>query len=256
MKTWIPGTAKWLAYSVGAGLVAVVLLRGFSTYIAVDLAVLTAGIVVFTLLFPYHLSTDVTGRRVLPRGSGEISLFVSAYLPVLALYVLLLLGYGGSMTATVGGLLAPLIVVPGLLVVGLMLHYGLYRPVAGVPARIIVTAVVLLVDAVIWMCILLPAGLYVLGALEFSRLYLGAVLQQEPVAVALLLIPPASLVLAAVDLARYRGRGYMVAVGFGVPAYRRLLVSRVFKRLASSHVINVPHEVYLDVSSFLQHSYS
>lgn len=80
-----------------------VLLRGFSTYIAVDLAVLTAGIVVFTLLFPYHLSTDVTGRRVLPRGSGEISLFVSAYLPVLALYVLLLLGYGGSMVESIGG---------------------------------------------------------------------------------------------------------------------------------------------------------
>jgi hypothetical protein len=258
MNDWVKNTVVLSLLSIVLGTASVMLLSRYSMYIVICLSMLTSGIISFTLLFPYHLSSDITGRRILPKGSGEIKLFIASYLPILVLYILLLLGYGQDTAAILREWLIPILIIPGLLMVGLMLHYGLYKPVTRAPVKILVAFIIFLVDATIWVYIMLAAGIAVASCIELAILYLPnlpiniEVFRQLVVETLFISIPVASLVLALIDITMYRKRRIYQASKYGLLLYRKYLVSKIFTRLTTSHLIVLPHGLYDDIILFLE----
>ncbi|MEM0341492.1 hypothetical protein [Desulfurococcus sp.] len=258
MENWVKNTVALSLLSLILGIASVMLLGRYSMCIVIGLSMLTPGIISFTLLFPYHLSSDITGRRILPRGSSEIKLFIASYLPILVLYILLLLGYGQDTVAILREWLIPILIIPGLLMVALMLHYGLYKPVTRVPVKILVAFIILLVDTTIWVYIILATGIAVASCIELAILYLPnlpiniEVFRQLVIETLFISIPAASLVLALIDITMYRKQRINQVSKYGPLLYRKYLVSKIFTRLTASHLIVLSHGLYDDIILFIE----
>ena len=257
MEDWVKNTVALSLLSLILGTASVILLGRYSMYIVMSLSMLTPGIISFTLLFPYHLSSDITGRGILPRGSSEIKLFIASYLPILVLYILLLLGYGQDAAAILRGWLIPILIIPGLLMVVLMLHYGLYKPVTRFPVKILVAFIILLVDTTIWVYIILAAGIVVASCIELATLYLPInieVFRQLVIETLFISVPAASLVLALIDITMYRKQRINQVSKHGplLYLYRKYLLSKMFTRLTTSHLIVLPHGLYDDIILFVE----
>lgn len=255
MENWVKNTVALSLLSLILGIASVMLLGRYSMCIVIGLSMLTPGIISFTLLFPYHLSSDITGRRILPRGSSEIKLFIASYLPILVLYILLLLGYGQDTAAILREWLIPILIIPGLLMVVLMLHYGLYKPITRVPVKILVAFIILLVDTTIWVYIILAAGIAVASSIELAILYLPInieVFRQLVIETLFISIPATSLVLALIDITMYRKQRINQVSKYGPLLYRKYLVSKIFTRLTASHLIVLSHGLYDDIILFIE----
>lgn len=256
MPDWRRSLALWTCISIIAWVISLFIQdENIGEYLVPSLSLLTMGIIAYTLFFPYSVASDITGRRILPRGNLELQAFIASYTPHLLFYVLLLAEYSQVLIRVLDGWLALLITIPGVLMTLLILYYGLYRPQPTLPSKILIVSSILIIEATIWSYILLATTIMMLGAIDILTTHVITI-HMEPyryyIHLWLLALPAASITLSLIDLTlSIRRPSIPATTGYSPLSFRRHLLSRITARLFSSYVITLQPDVYSDLVRFL-----